>query len=132
MPTLNDAFVNALLADASYVTLQNKRGDPLDSADRYIAFASRLTPTLATYLTTNFEVLDQKISPDGGFDAIVWQGLAGTPFAGKVYVSTRGTQELQDFLDDGDLSARGVPYTQIANMVNWWLRETTPELNGPG
>ena len=44
MPTLNDAFVNALLADASYVTLQNKGDDLLDSADRDIAFASRLTP----------------------------------------------------------------------------------------
>ena len=126
MPTLNDAFVNALLADASYVSVLNDAGDLIPASDRYIAFAKRLTPTLATYLTTNFAILDQKISPDGGFDAVVWQGLAGTPFAGKVYVSTRGTQELQDFADDGDLSARGVPYTQIANMVNWWLRQTTP------
>ena len=127
MPTLNDAFVNALLADASYVSLIGNNNKPLTSAsDIYPAFAKRLTPTLATYLTSNFAVLDQTLAPDGGFDAIVWRGLAGTPFAGKVYVSTRGTQEGQDFLDDGDLAARGVPYTQIANMVNWWLQQTTP------
>ena len=114
--TMNDAYINALLADASYVKL-----------DEGQTFASRLTAPLADFLAHNFEVLNTVNSLDGGFNAVVWRGKSTGDYAGKIYVSMRGTQEFPiDLLDDAQLATTGVAYSQIANMVNWWLRETTP------
>jgi homoserine acetyltransferase len=38
----------------------------------------------------------------------------------------RGTQEGRDFKDDIPLAFEGLPFNQLASMVNWWLRETAP------
>ena len=128
MTTVKDTFINALLADATYV-------GGLQSGMTGVALfglsemQTRMTPSLAKYLGDNFTVRTQIDSPDivgTGFDATVWQGNAGTPYAGKVYVSTRGTEGLQDFLTDIDLAFSGNARYQLASMVNWWLRETTP------
>ena len=122
MPTtaMNDAYINALLADASYV-------NGLEEVNINSLLTTRLTKPLADFITNNFDVLSQTNSADGGFDAVVWKGQVGTPYEGKTYVSMRGTQEFPiDLLDDAQLATTGVAYSQIANMVNWWLRETTP------
>jgi hypothetical protein len=36
----------------------------------------------------------------------------------------RGTAGLQDIADDITLAARGLPYDQIRDMANWWLKAT--------
>ena len=118
MTALNDAYINALLADASYV-------DRLETSEANERLAARLTQALADFITTNFEVLDQSPTNDG-FSAVVWKGKVGTEYAGQTYVSMRGTYGLQDNLDDAQLAATGVSYSQLRDMVNWWLRETTP------
>ena len=43
MPTLNDAFVNALLADASYVSVLNDAGDLIPaSIENYVIHDNHL------------------------------------------------------------------------------------------
>ena len=63
--TLHNAYINALLADASYVDdLVSVTGNPLTSTDLVKALKDRLTPTLAQYLADNFEVVTQKLTND--------------------------------------------------------------------
>ena len=129
MNTIQTAYINALLADASYVE-EIKRGE-ISAAD----FTKRLTQSQAEYLAANFTVLDSVETPHplgSGFDATVWQIKAGSELAGpnnenagKIYVSTRGTQGLEDIADDVALAATGVPISQIVDMCNWWLRIST-------
>jgi hypothetical protein len=122
---MNNTYINALLADASYVNLDN-----LTELQINANLAARLTQPLADFITANFEVLNQtgvnSLLATDGFSATAWYGRAGTEYAGKTYISTRGTEPGIDFIDDGQLALTGVAYDQIASMVNWWLRETTP------
>jgi len=123
MPTINDAYINALLSDATYVNslTPGLNGNLLEG---YLE--DRMTPDLAKYISDNFTVITQERA-DSSFDATVWRGNAGTAYAGQVYVSMRGTQELpDDFTTDGDLAVTGLAHEQLMDMVNWWLRETTP------
>ena len=116
---MNTTYINALLADASYVDL---------TSDINANLKARLTEPLANFITTNFEVLNQQ--PDSffdGFSATVWKGKAGADYAGQIYVSMRGTEPGVDFVDDGILALTGVNYDQLASMVNWWMRATAPE-----
>ena len=85
-----------------------------------------MTDELAKYVGDNFSVVTQVGGLASSFDATVWRGNAGTPYAGLVYVSMRGTQESQDLVEDANLAVAGVPPWQLIDMVNWWLRETTP------
>ena len=127
MNTINEIYINALLADAAYVNMHSILvGNPLlIDTELNTAIALRLTQPQADFITTNFDVVDQELSPTGGFDAVVWRGKADTPYSGKVYVSMRGTQGGTDLADDASLAATGVPKDQIVAMVNWWLRQTT-------
>jgi hypothetical protein len=116
MSTINETYINALLADAAYVRLHS--GTEIDGPNTALltgsalttAIAARLTQPQADFITSNFEVLNQELSAFGGFDAVVWRGKVGTPYAGKVYVSMRGTQGLQDIADDGSLAFAGIPH----------------------
>ena len=83
------------------------------------------TTALAPFKGDNFTVKAQASGYASSFEATVWQGNAGTPYAGQVYVSMRGTQEFPDFVADGQLMATGIARDQLADLVNWWLRETT-------
>ena len=126
--TINDTFVNALLADASYV---DNLAAGFTDVDLRNALSSRMTPTLATFLGANFTVVTAINTPDdvirgAGFDGVVWRGNAGTPYAGKLYASMRGTEGIADFVTDGNLALFGDAAQQTADMINWWLRETTP------
>ena len=125
MNTLQTAYINALLADASYVK-QIVKGDI--AAER---FTTRLTQTQANFLAANFTVKTSVETPNTinpllgtGFDAVVWEGKPGTPYAGQTYVSMRGTDGGTDIADDASLATKGLPYDQIRDMVNWWLKNT--------
>lgn len=124
MIELSDAYINALLTDASYV---DWNADP----DQYINdLSERLSSTQAVFLVANFEVVTSINTSDiidSGFDAVVWRGKLGTDLAGKVFVSIRGTEGFpQDFLTDFDLALSGNARHQIVDMVNWWLKISTP------
>ena len=118
MNTINETYVNALLADASYVAL-SRNGQVVTSSVILANISARMTAPQATFITTNFEVLNQELSDTGVFDATVWRGRTGTAYAGKVYVSMRGKQQGQDFADYGDLALSGVAYKQFVSMANW-------------
>lgn len=117
--SIRNAFINALLADASYV-------DGLSASIDLAAYGplqTRLTPTLAQYLADNFEVVTQKLTNDNtesGFDATVWREKS----TGQIYVSMRGTEGLADFAADVDLTVSGMARKQVIDMVNWWLKST--------
>jgi len=130
MTMIANAYINALLADAAYVDLS---GGTLTSGTNYKELGDRLTPTQADFLAANFEVASAINSPDiplvgSGFDATVWRGKAGGDYAGQVFVSMRGTEPLPgaDLLADVDLALGGGARSQIADMINWWLKITTP------
>lgn len=124
MPSINDSFVNALLADACYVDIN----PAIDLSEQ---LSTRMTPLLAQWIEDNFTVASTINTPDdvvsgAGFDAVVWRGKPNTPFSGQLYVSLRGTEPGADFLTDLNLALTGDAAQQTADMVNWWLRETTP------
>ena len=126
MRTITDAYVNALLADATYAErlLDGDSGPSLVEK-----LQGRMTPTVASFIAANFDVAAHKESDDtvgSGFDATVWRGKAGTKYAGKVYVSMQGTTGLTDLLSDVDLTSSGGARAQFVDMVNWWFQITTP------
>ena len=128
MTTINDTYINAILADAAYVENLNLNPSGSDLKDE---IESRMTSDVAQYIADNFTVLHQEdnnssILFESSFDATVWEGKAGTNYAGQVYVSMRGSQQLLDFEEDLDLATSGLAHRQLVEMVNWWLRETTP------
>lgn len=126
MKPIETAYINALLADASYITpAVNIDGDDMKK---------RMTATQSAFIAANFKVKASVETPNSinpllgaGFDAVVWEDKAGTPHAGQIYVSMRGTQRAKDIADDLVLAGQGIPRDQIVSMVNSWMRLTTPE-----
>ena len=130
MTMVESVYINALLADAAYANLIN---EPINSDDNKNALNLRLTTPLADFLVANFELVTGAIintddTLDSGFDAVVWRGKPDTEYAGKTYVSMRGTEGLlsQDIITDIDLAFTGNARDQIVDMVNWWLKISTP------
>ena len=125
--SISTAYINALLADATYVDGLAPDGAPLSGSALVGKLQDRLTPSLAQYLADNFEVVTQKLTSDNtesGFDATVWREKS----TGKIYVSMRGT-EFSGYADaaaDADLTFSGLARDQAVSMVNWWLKSTTP------
>ena len=77
-PSVNQAYINALLADAAYVDVTQG----MNEGSLKLALEKLLTPTQATYLASNFEVASTANESDNplagsGFDAIVWRGICG-------------------------------------------------------
>jgi trimeric autotransporter adhesin len=126
MATIQDTYINALLADATYA---EDLADGLRDSSLRDVLSNRMTPPMAKFIAANFEVVAHNESDDtlgSGFDATVWRGKSGTPYAGRVFLSMQGTQGLSDFLADADLTLSGGARAQFVEMVNWWLRITTP------
>lgn len=124
MKPIETAYINALLADASYV--------PVSGGVDVPKMKERMTATQSTFIAQNFEVRSSIETPTllgMGFDAVVWRGKPSSDYAGKVFVSMRGTQGFQDIADDVALASRGIPHQQIAAMVNWWLKNTASTSN---
>ena len=123
MPTLNSAFINALLADSAYV----EGLTPSTNLKR--ALSTRMTPALAEYIANKFSIVTQAPITLSSFDATVWRANSANGTAdpsGKIYLSFRGTQQAIDFLADADLALTGNARGQVTDMVNWWLRISTP------
>ena len=124
--SIANTYKNSLLADVTYAL----EGNSLDGAtgsglSTLLEVDKRMTPALAKYIGDNFTVVSHIDTPDfagSGFDATVWRENA----TGKIFVSMRGTEGIQDFLVDGDLAATANARTQIVDMVNWWFKITTP------
>lgn len=126
MRTIRSYLVDALLADAAYA---DSLSDNLSGAILADKLKPRMTSILAQFLGERFIILSHIESGDvleSGFDATVWKGRAGSEYAGKVYVSFQGTRGLQDFMSDAQLTLSSLAGRQIVDMVNWWLRCTTP------
>ena len=126
MRTLENAFANALLADATYA-LKNSSLDGLTGSflANDLDLKGRMTPELAKYLGDHYTVVNHIETGDvlgSGFDATVWRENS----TGKLTVSMQGTSGLQDFLRDADLAVTGNARSQIVDMVNWWFKITTP------
>ncbi len=123
---VNRAFVNALLADATYALASNNlNGITGSSLENLSGIRDRMTPTLAKYLGEHFTVVTHiEIDDvfDSGFDATVWKDNT----SGQITVSMRGSEGLQDFLTDASLAVTGDARKQIVDMVNWWFKITTP------
>lgn len=123
MTTIQDAYWNAFFADATYA-LEDNFTD-VSGGDLVNLLTARMTNPVATYIANNFSMVTHIETDDtsgSGFDATVWRRADG-----KLYVSMKGTEGLQDFLSDRELTFSGAAGHQIRDMINWWLRITTPE-----
>ena len=77
------AYINAILADASYVDINlniNLEGQ----------LRERMAPTIAKYIGENFTVLTSTNPALSSFDAVVWKRDSD----GKIFVSMRGTSPI--------------------------------------
>lgn len=109
MTTIHDAYINALLADATYAL--SVTGSYRDD-DLKLALNTRMTPTLANFIGDNFSPATHIDTSDNplfglGFDATVWRGNTGE-YVGKTYVSFTGTEDFADWTTDIDLTISGV------------------------
>ena len=129
MNAIEQAYINALLADATYA-LSIDRLSGFSKIELFDFLKVRMTEPLAKYISDNFKVVtnintsDSIFSTDSGFDATVWEQLS----TGNIYVSMRGTDFVyQDLINDLDLTVgNGAPARQVVDMINWWQRITTP------
>ena len=122
MPTINDAYISALLADAAYA---DDLADGLTASQLRGVLQTRMTLPQAEFLSSAFTVVTHVETGDvfsSGFDATVWR----RNLDGAIFVSMQGTQGLADFLVDADLTAFGAARAQFVDMVNWWSKITTP------
>jgi len=136
MSTINQGYIDALLADAAYADVT--RG--MNEAQITEALRTRMTPTLAAYIAANFEVASNINKSDipgvgSGFDATVWRVKSGSELAGpgnvnagQTYVSMRGTEPpgADLLVADVGLALGSAACSAIIDMVNWWLQESTP------
>ena len=88
MSYIQSVYINALLADASYIDLPIGKVDA--DSEKYKELSTRMTPLLSKFIADNFEVISNEYNNDfpglgSGFDAIVWKGRKGTPYEGKVF-----------------------------------------------
>ncbi|MDQ1833427.1 putative Ig domain-containing protein [Massilia scottii] len=117
---MHDVFINAILADAAYV---GGLDDGLKAAELEKVLADRMTPALASYIAREFRVVSHLETNDffeSGFDGTIWRQIS----TGKVYVSMQGTVGFGDLSADGALALSTIARDQVADMVNWWFRET--------
>ena len=88
MSNVNEAYINALLADAEYAI--NGQGEN----DLLLELSERMTPALAEFVNDNFTVVTH-VESASGFDSTVWRSDTG-----QIYVSMRGTEEIDDLISD--------------------------------
>jgi hypothetical protein len=122
---IHNAFVNAVLADASYV-----EGLLPDDKDGILAgkLERRLTGPLAQYVGQNYRVVTQYTDPSfvNGFSVTVFEDR----LTGQRYMSIRGMESI--FTPSDSLSAAnvslftGLAGDQTISMINWYLRATSP------
>ena len=124
--TIKDVYINALLANAAYAAPLD---DGLKGGALATALSPEMTPALGKFISENFEIaahIDTHEFFGSGFDATAWRGLPGTIYAGKIYLSMRGSEGGGDGLADIHLLLGSLPAEQVIDMVNWWLVITAP------
>lgn len=125
MPSINQAFENALLANATYQLGESRSG--VAGATLRGAIERTLTPVLADYISQNYTAVSNIDYPElgtSGFDATAWRHNV----TGKIYVSLEGTVPGPADLvfTDLPLALNGNAGQQVLDMINWWLQITTP------
>ncbi len=128
MNHIQEIYISSLLADAVYTDIQKLRNNSARDNMEDI-MSERMSSYQAKFIANNFEIvaaLEKSDLYQNGFAAAVWKGRANTPYEGKLFVSTRGTEPLTDFITDADLALNVAAQAQIVEMTNWWNRITTP------
>ncbi|MGB9151375.1 MAG: hypothetical protein WCB36_14145 [Burkholderiales bacterium] len=90
MTTIHDAYINALLADATYAFKTNR--DNISDLPLIDALKDRMTLPQATYLADNFTMVTHTDADDfagSGFDATAWKGNVACVGWAKRSVPTR-------------------------------------------
>ncbi|PSJ81237.1 putative Ig domain-containing protein [Neisseria iguanae] len=128
MINLKEVYVSSLLSSAGYVDGLKE----LDSLSLSNILNNQLSKRQSEFLEKNFKVITtygaNKQAP--GFAAVLWEGKEGSDFAGRVYLSMRGTEFGKDKTDkydlyaDADLALNTLARKQVDEMVKWWVKET--------
>jgi len=120
MTTIEQAFFDAVLADISYVDKleEGMTGDVLAGK-----IEKRISAPLAEIIGARFEVLAVKNDTSTGYQGVVFRDTQTK----ELYVANRGTEEIKDFIADGNLAViTGVASAQTASMINWWEQISNP------
>lgn len=116
MATIEQAFIECVLADLAYVGTLQKGMSQKGRADE---FARRITQPLAEKFAARFEILTTHSDAASDYQAVVFKDVT----TGDLYLANRGTESTTDIVNaDLDLAlGSGVASKQAAAMVNWWL-----------
>jgi len=114
MTTIEQAYFEAVLADIAYVDNLTPGMAGKSLADK---IKDRISEPLAITIGDRFEVLAVKNDTSTGYQGVVFRDIQ----TNELYVANRGTEEIKDFIADGNLAViTGVASAQTASMVNWW------------
>ena len=128
MNTINQTFLDAVLADIVYVdgliVGMGQAGNDTQVNNFKNLIARRITGPLAEEIANRFEVISVKSDPASEFQGAVFRDKT----TGEIYVANRGTESRQDTFDaDIDLAlGTGVARNQASAMVNWWNEISKP------
>ena len=67
MLTLHEAYIDAILADAAYVDGMKE----LSALGLAARLSGRMTPSVATYISENYTVVDQVGGAESSFDSVI-------------------------------------------------------------
>lgn len=120
---INDLYMNALLAQATYA---NKLTDGMEGEDLARKLFEQLkkngmTQAQAEYFSSKYEVVTQQSTTDSGFSATVFKRITDSSY----HFAMRGT----DF-DGADIANNvqnfnyGMSYDQVADLLNFYLKLT--------
>ncbi|MBU1567847.1 MAG: hypothetical protein KJ630_19750 [Proteobacteria bacterium] len=120
MTTIEQVFLEAVLADISYVDGLTK-GMTNDVLAGKIE--NRISEPLAEAISTRFEVLAVKDDSSSSYQGVVFRDKE----TNTIYVANRGTYTFLDFVADANLALiTGVATSQTACMINWWQQISNP------
>ena len=123
--TIEELFMNSLIADAVYVDFPN---DPTQFKDTLLLHKDWENENKRTeVITENFQLLDFQPDTSSGFSGGMFKYLKGTHVGENIYAS-RGTAGGIDIFeaDIYGIAAMGVPQFQVRDLYNYIQRLKAP------
>jgi len=126
--TIEELFMNSLIADAIYVDFKDENGVLLgleDTLADHKDWENELDRV--KLITENFQLLDFQPDTSSGFSAGMFQYLQGAHTGENIYAS-RGTAGAVDIFgaDAFGIAAMGVPQFQVRDLYNYIQRLKAP------
>ncbi|MFT5706462.1 MAG: hypothetical protein ACI9ES_000741 [Oceanospirillaceae bacterium] len=133
---INTLFHEALLAQAAYADLEaNLTDEDIITKLQNDDFVGGVTQAQAKYFIDHFKVVQQDNNPETGFSATLFQEIKEDGELGEYHLATRGSAPPPSWDLDFNVDwtganlqnySWGMAYDQVADLINFYLRLTTP------